>query len=224
MALILYSATQRTQSDLEEEFDQNMQTARENVTIDSRDAVRMLNTMDQLIGSSGQGGLAQVAGPQGVNTLIRYGLDDMPASQNLSRSVLQTYTTLNRQSMNSSIRYFALVAKGLELVENVPPSYNEIVVERDTLASQMDAELGRTTDPELYASMTDFREAFVTDMTTQARTRPQLVAVDVPVQENALALAYELYGDASRADEVIARNNISAPGIIDRRELLALSV
>ena len=130
---------------------------------------------------------------------------------------------INDRAFNQTVRLLSLTARATTLIDNVPESYQEIVQERDEVADQFDQELLEIDNPELYAAMVDLRSAFVEDLTVKARTRPQLEEVLVRGVGNVLTLANQLYGDATRADEIASRNNLSAPGLLENKTLLVLS-
>jgi len=92
-------------------------------------------------------------------------------------------------------------------------SYQEAVDIRDTITEQIDAELITADDP-TYAALTDLRAAVVTDINTRgadlARLSPYTPTATVP----SLVLSHRLYGDASHAEELVARNNIRHPGFV----------
>ena len=68
-------------------------------------------------------------------------------------------------------------------------------------------------DP-LYLSLTDLRVAVLTDLSDRGQRLPSLVGFTPRAELPALVLAHQLYGDASRGDELIALNNIRHPGFV----------
>jgi prophage DNA circulation protein len=69
-------------------------------------------------------------------------------------------------------------------------------------------------DDDSYAAMVDLRAALVTDLTTRASSLPQLLDYTPNVTVPSLLVAQRLYGDATRADEIVLRNDVARPGFL----------
>ena len=220
MALVLFTSAAERAELRRRRFVSAAQQAESQVTELARQPARFVSSLSTLIGAEGGNGLAQVGGPNAVNQYLTYGRSISPAP---TRSVIQIRRNDNRNRLNQTIRLLAMTAKATTLIDNVPESYDEILRERDGLVDQFDQELLTIDDSELYTSITDLRAAFVTDMTEKARTRPQLEEVPVRGINNVLSVAYELYEDTNRADEIVGRNNITTPGLLENDSLLVLS-
>lgn len=84
---------------------------------------------------------------------------------------------------------------------------------RDTLTDAIDT-VCLTADDPTYQQWRDLRAAIVADLSTRAATLPSLVTF-VPTRTlPALVIAYRLYGDATRAEEIVARNDLEYPGFV----------
>lgn len=84
---------------------------------------------------------------------------------------------------------------------------------RDTLTDAIDT-VCLTADDATYQQWRDLRAAVVADLSARAATLPSLVTF-VPTRTlPALVIAYRLYGDASRAEEIVARNDLIYPGFV----------
>ena len=84
---------------------------------------------------------------------------------------------------------------------------------RDTLTDAIDT-VCLTADDATYPQWRDLRAAVVADLSTRAATLPALVTF-VPVRTlPALVIAYRLYGDATRAEGIVARNDLEYPGFV----------
>jgi prophage DNA circulation protein len=83
---------------------------------------------------------------------------------------------------------------------------------RGILADQMDT-LTLTAGSQLFEALMDLRAAIMEDLATRPGL-PGIRAVTLQEDTPALVLAYQLYADADRADEIVLRNAISHPGFI----------
>jgi len=66
-------------------------------------------------------------------------------------------------------------------------------------------------DAATYRALVSLRAAAVRDLTDRARPLPQLVTYVEAVSFSSLVLAQRRYGDASRADEIVAENEVVHP-------------
>lgn len=73
--------------------------------------------------------------------------------------------------------------------------------------------------PPTYERLATLRAAMVRNLLDQQAELPRVVVVTPPSVIPALVLAHELYGDASRADELVRRNKISHPGFVPAEPL-----
>jgi prophage DNA circulation protein len=93
-------------------------------------------------------------------------------------------------------------------------SYNQAAATRDQLAASIDdmaiaaAEAG---DPDLWSSLSALRLAVIQDITARGASLARLYAYTPPTTLPALVIAYSLYGDATQADDIVARNAIQHP-------------
>lgn len=72
---------------------------------------------------------------------------------------------------------------------------------------------GAAPGPALFDALMDLRAAVVRDLSSRPGL-PGIKTVVPPVTTPALVLAYRLYGDAGRADDIVSRNRIVHPGFV----------
>jgi prophage DNA circulation protein len=92
-------------------------------------------------------------------------------------------------------------------------SYQEAVGIRDSIIEQIDEEL-ITADDATYVALTDLRAAVVQDINTRGADLARLNSYTPGVTLPSVVLSHRLYGDATHAEELVGRNNISHPGFI----------
>ncbi len=84
----------------------------------------------------------------------------------------------------------------------------------DTQANSADAVTGLPIDDALYQTLSALRAAVNEDLTVRGAKLPRITYYTPHVTLPALVIAYRLYGDAARADEIVARNHIRHPGFV----------
>ena len=80
------------------------------------------------------------------------------------------------------------------------------------ICDQLD-QVSLAADDGLYNALTDLRAAVVADLGSRPGL-PRIVNFVPAVEVPALVLAHRLYGDAARAEDIVARNRISHPGFV----------
>ena len=84
----------------------------------------------------------------------------------------------------------------------------------NTIADLMDVVILAVADADMdetYVALQAQLAAMVNDLSTRAATLPSLITITSRTPRPSLALAYSLYGDATRSDELISRANPIAP-------------
>lgn len=104
-----------------------------------------------------------------------------------------------------------LIAAGQASISEVFPTWNDAIAVRDHLGDQFAALELYLVDADLFAAVVDLKGLVVNGISTEAVNLPRLRPLAVTYAIPAVVLAYSLYGDATRADEILARNNLSDP-------------
>lgn len=95
-----------------------------------------------------------------------------------------------------------------------PTSYQDAIAMVDLVAPLFDAaalaaaDVGDTAS---YLALNALRAAVVADLLARGAQLPQLITVTTPLPLPSLTLAYELYADATRSDDLIQRADPIAP-------------
>lgn len=104
----------------------------------------------------------------------------------------------------------------VDRVENSPfASYDEAIAIRDEQLELLDVIItSTTTSDDLYLAIRDLQTALIKHIAAHG-FRLQSVATYTPFEElPALGIAHLLYGDATRENDIVRRNNIRHPGFI----------
>lgn len=150
----------------------------------------------------------------GTNSLTSATLHDM-TPQNL-RTVPKTTGTRTRQSnsqdaLESMVRQMAAAEHARVVAAQPYDSYTQALVAREQLIDELD-EISETAADEVFDSLQTLRAKAV-----QSIPDPRLPEIQTIIMRQsvpALVLAYQVYGDPLRDDDLIARNSIGHPGFI----------
>lgn len=88
--------------------------------------------------------------------------------------------------------------------------YDDALEARDALADLIAAE-SEIADGDAYDALRGLRLALVEDVTRRVASLPRVTTVEPAAQTPAVALAWQLYGDETRAQEIADRNGIVHP-------------
>lgn len=108
-------------------------------------------------------------------------------------------------------KVYAIPGSQSQPEDAVVVSLDEAQAIRDTLAGRLQTLAFAATDDDLYATLMALRAAVVKDINTRAVNLPRVIRYTPPATLPMVVIAHRLYGDARRADELIARNKIRNP-------------
>lgn len=92
-------------------------------------------------------------------------------------------------------------------------SSNDALLVRDSLVDRLDA-AAETASDEVYFALSNLRSVLVRDIGARAANLTRLIQYTPGQTLPAIVLAYRLYGDAERADEIVARNRVRHAGFV----------
>lgn len=88
---------------------------------------------------------------------------------------------------------------------------DDALADREAVVSALDT-IEPVADDVVFQSLSGLRKAVVTDLTSRGAELPRVRTVTLPSTIPALVAAYRIHGDASRDEEIVARNRIRHPG------------
>ncbi len=138
-----------------------------------------------------------------------------------SKSTTQARINGNSNAVVNLVRRSAISAASRSAVEAAFDTRNDAESVRDVIADAIDSQAEITTEIPIYLALTDMRAALVQAVPPEGL--PELVAVNVKRPVSSLVLAYDLYTDALRGDEIIIRNNVRHPGFIGPADVQVVS-
>lgn len=120
----------------------------------------------------------------------------------------------NQHAMVQLVRATA-VAEAAQAASAVAfTSVEDAVAVRNELVEVMDALMLGGADDDLYDALRTLRSATVRDINARGADLAHLVKFTPHQTLPALVIAHQLYADATRADEIVARNGIAHPGFV----------
>ena len=140
---------------------------------------------------------------------------------NTSGSATQARLTSNSNAIVDLIRQSAASAAAEVAIGTDFKTRNEAETVRDKIADSLDRQSEITESTPLYILLTDMRSALVQAIPEEGL--PELISVTVNHPVPSLVLAYELYEDALKGDEIVTRNRIRHPGFIGPAEVQVVS-
>jgi prophage DNA circulation protein len=103
---------------------------------------------------------------------------------------------------------------------DVVATRDQAVALRDALVAQIDTELEVNDPPaDVATALTQMRAAVVRDVAARAEYLAKRAAYTPKAVLPALVLAHRIYQDATRADELVARNGVRHPAFVPTKEL-----
>nr|WP_242012107.1 DNA circularization N-terminal domain-containing protein [Acetobacter oeni] len=119
-------------------------------------------------------------------------------------AAIQTAQTASGQVFRRS----ALASLATACADYQPSSYDDAIAVRASVVTLFDAavlDAGDSGQDQAYLGLRALRTAVSVDVTVRGASLARLMEVDTPAPAPALSLAYRLYADASRSDDLIAR-------------------
>lgn len=120
----------------------------------------------------------------------------------------------NYDALGELVRQVAVSEAAKEAVVTEYPSYQEAIGARESLLEQIDEESEFTENDEAFVSLGKLRTEVVRGIPQQDQRLPQLVEYTPPSTLPSLVVAHNLYNDAARSDEIVARNKPRHPGFL----------
>jgi prophage DNA circulation protein len=111
-----------------------------------------------------------------------------------------------RDTLSDALRRAALTSLARASASYQPSSYDDAITLRDGIAALLDNEIlnaGDKGDDASYRALRELRAAVVADLTARGADLARMVTIVTSATLPSLALAYQLYGDTTRVDELV---------------------
>lgn len=189
--------------------------------------LQMVSRIQSLIGSVrsafGNNSLSMLTGLFDRSTTSYTGSTATPSR----RQQATNFTALNAYVRQAAIAEAAkaavvtqvpvVTAGGLTQISTKPTvydSYQSAIKVRDDLVERIDTESETTPNDGLYVALSDLRTSVVQAVPSPDQDLARIVQYSPRETLPALLVAYRLYGDAGRSDEIAARNSPRHPGFL----------
>lgn len=142
-----------------------------------------------------------------------FGLDDYRSTQLGFSSTTGLYADGNAEAVEQLARAQALAAAASSAATNSWLSSEDAQATRDELLARIDA-LSVLVGDDLFSQLQALAAAVNQSVPPEAETLPHLQSVTLRASTSSLLLAWRLYGDASRDQEIVDRNHPKLPGFL----------
>lgn len=126
----------------------------------------------------------------------------------------------NHNAMNELIRQVAIGELSKEAVVTDFESIQDATETRNEIIELIDAESESTTNDSAYMDLGNLHTEVVRGIPPSGQSLPQLISYTPKATLPSLLVAYQVYGDASRADEIAQRNKPRHPGFLPGGDVL----
>jgi prophage DNA circulation protein len=129
-----------------------------------------------------------------------------------------TQSTAASINLNAIIKIFvsaSVVEAARTASELTYDSFDRAFEVLETIGDELETLSLNTTDDEEYRTLVDLKSKLALHIQSTAASLPRIVKYTPQEPIPALVLSQDLYGDPTRADDIIARNGIRNPAIVD---------
>lgn len=141
-----------------------------------------------------------------------FGHDSATAAVPTTPSNRQAAT--NRAATSALVRQLA-VAEAAGLLQSADfDSATAAAEARDTVLAAIDSEVGVTPDDTLFRELSALAAASTRAVAARSDSLARIGTVQFSATLPALVVAHRVYGDATRADEIVSRNRVRHPGFV----------
>jgi prophage DNA circulation protein len=130
--------------------------------------------------------------------------------------------TTNLRALDALFRASALAAYCHAVVSLPWSSYQEAQEAKVELLAWLD-EIEESVNDATYQALRSLRVAVAAQLDTVARSLPFMRTYSPRIETCALLIALELYGDARRESEIVARNNLRDPSHVKPSDVLEVA-
>lgn len=147
-----------------------------------------------------------------------------PLASALPSSAAQYQVQANRTAVLDLLTHGAIAQAARDIVAVDEPVYDDLQQQRLELTAVVDREVERADLPQAsFDGLADMRAGVNRYVLAESATASRLTTYTPGTTLPAVVLAYDLYEDASRSDELVRRNGLSHPGFVPPEPLKVLS-
>lgn len=129
----------------------------------------------------------------------------------------------NNLAIADVVQRFALIESARAGSEMDFQTYDEAIAWRDDITARLDAATETAGSDDVFDSLRELRLEAARDIDRRAVDMPSLRQVQPPEVMPSVVLAYRVYGDATRGEEIAQRNGVPHPGFVPPQRLSVLN-
>ncbi len=182
----------------------------------ARTVAGFTETLDRIKSNIKSGELAAQAIAQDFIELFSYNKSESGIEENLSLQNFNKDTgtiEANKKAFDKLIQYASVVAAAqaatgidFESTTQADRIQSVVVVALDQLMESV--------SDDIYYQIHDLRASFIEDITARSINTPRLIEITNQIALPSLYMAYDLYEDIERADDIVNRNSVEHPGFV----------
>ncbi len=160
-----------------------------------------------------------------ANTALFAASRNTPSRQQQQQNRTAVANAFSRLALTQTVQHMATLASAIAVddVSQSPfSSYNEAQQVRDQLAAQLDAEM-LIADDASYVELEDLQHTLHAHIEAHGINLPRFNQITIANTQPSLVTAYRLYGDASRAADIVERNAIRNAVFVEKNQQLELA-
>lgn len=156
-------------------------------------------------------------------TAVFYDFGSSQPKKNIAAK-LKRQVDQNEKALSAVVRQTAVIAAAQTVLNVDFDTYDEAVSLRDELADVLDTEIVSTENVELAQTLQDLQKTLIEAMTERSADLKTVSSYENKSVLPACVIAYELYGDYAKADEIVSRNKIKNPLFVPANKTLEVLV
>lgn len=139
-------------------------------------------------------------------------------------SAAQGQVQANTAALQDLLTHGAIAQAARDIVAVDEPVYDDLQQQRSELTTVVDREVERADLPQAsFDALADMRSGVSRYVLAESATASRLTTYTPATTLPAVVLAYDLYEDSSRSDELVRRNGLHHPGFVPPEPLKVLS-
>lgn len=147
-----------------------------------------------------------------TKTLVGYNRTAKPPATPLTPQTKQAEK--NVEAVTQIVQREAIIETAKNEAQLPFPSVNDAVVAREEMTTEIEAITAETTNDDVYQAFEDLKAIIVRTLPDDQATLPIIKEVTPQRTTPSLVLAYDLYEDKDKEQDIIDRNKIKHPGFI----------
>lgn len=131
----------------------------------------------------------------------------------VGNTTMRNAARTNRQAVADLISRVALAEQAQNIFDSTYDTYEAAIAARESFVSSLDI-MAATAGDDAFIALQTLRAEVVNGVPGESENLPRIGSLTLVEPMPALVVAYNLYEDAGRAEEIVARNGVRHPGFV----------